>query len=205
LFLANHSPFPYYVSGYALSILKRFFATRQLDPAYRRFKHHMLMLFRILNEKSDLPYLNNKKGMDAYCSALIEVITDKSSALEGFKRAVSSICAAMEKGYDRREAVRLRAFTTELVTVAQTGKAPRVAAVERELGTVVWFSAVRGYGFIHADRREQDVFVHYNDIRGEGYRSLEAGQRVEFTVHEVKKGYHAEDVLVRSAAVRQEA
>lgn len=66
---------------------------------------------------------------------------------------------------------------------------------EREIGTVKWFNASKGYGFI---QREQgaDVFVHFNSIRGDGFKTLEEGQRVELTVVQGKKGAQAEDVCV---------
>ena len=65
---------------------------------------------------------------------------------------------------------------------------------ERETGTVKWFNAGKGYGFIEREQGE-DVFVHYSSIRGEGYRSIEEGQRVEFTVTQGEKGLQAEDVI----------
>jgi CspA family cold shock protein len=66
---------------------------------------------------------------------------------------------------------------------------------EREQGTVKWFNNSKGYGFIQRDKGD-DVFVHFRAIRGEGYRSLEDGQRVEFTVKDGEKGLQAEDVAV---------
>ena len=65
---------------------------------------------------------------------------------------------------------------------------------DRETGTVKWFNNSKGYGFIE---REQggDVFVHFKSIRGEGYRSLEDGQKVEFTVTQGEKGPMADDVV----------
>jgi CspA family cold shock protein len=66
---------------------------------------------------------------------------------------------------------------------------------ERESGTVKWFNGAKGYGFIE---REQggDVFVHYSAIQGEGFRNLEEGQRVEFSVEQDTKGLRAKDVAV---------
>jgi len=64
---------------------------------------------------------------------------------------------------------------------------------ERETGTVKWFNTTKGYGFITRDQGE-DVFVHYTAVRGEGFRSLSEGQRVEFTVAEGTKGPQAQDV-----------
>ena len=69
---------------------------------------------------------------------------------------------------------------------------------ERETGTVKWFNSEKGYGFITRDGGQQDVFVHYSEIRGSGHRSLEEGQRVEFTVGQGQKGPQAQDVTVLS-------
>jgi CspA family cold shock protein len=65
----------------------------------------------------------------------------------------------------------------------------------RILGTVQWFSRVKGYGFVRPDGQEEDVFVHYSAIRGEGYRNLNEGQRVEFTMEDTSKGPQAVDVI----------
>ncbi len=68
---------------------------------------------------------------------------------------------------------------------------------ERETGTVKWFNATKGYGFITRDAGG-DVFVHYSAIQSKGYRSLEEGQRVQFDIVEGKKGLQAQDVSVVS-------
>ncbi len=51
-----------------------------------------------------------------------------------------------------------------------------------EQGVVKFFSEVKGYGFIVSDVHDQDIFVHYSDIRGVGYKNLVSGERVEFIV-----------------------
>jgi CspA family cold shock protein len=66
---------------------------------------------------------------------------------------------------------------------------------EREQGTVKWFDNAKGYGFIKRENGE-DVFVHFRQIRGDGFRSLKDGQRVEFSVVKGQKGLQAEDVTV---------
>jgi CspA family cold shock protein len=66
---------------------------------------------------------------------------------------------------------------------------------EKEQGTVKWFNGSKGYGFIERAEGE-DVFVHFNAIVGDGYRNLEEGQRVEFTVVQGEKGLQAENVVV---------
>ena len=65
----------------------------------------------------------------------------------------------------------------------------------RELGSVKWFNANKGFGFITRDSGD-DVFVHFRSIRGDGHRVLKDGQRVEFEVTEGDKGLQAEDVAV---------
>ena len=60
-------------------------------------------------------------------------------------------------------------------------------------GTVKWFSDQKGYGFIATD--EDDVFVHHTAIQGEGFKSLEEGQEVEFDKVQGPKGYQAENLV----------
>jgi CspA family cold shock protein len=61
-------------------------------------------------------------------------------------------------------------------------------------GTVKWFNAEKGFGFIAQDAGGPDVFVHYSAIDSGGYRSLDEGQRVEFDVTQGQKGPQAEKV-----------
>ena len=61
-------------------------------------------------------------------------------------------------------------------------------------GTVKWFNAEKGYGFIAVEGGGADVFVHYSAIATSGYRSLDEGQKVEFDVTQGQKGPQAENV-----------
>jgi CspA family cold shock protein len=67
-------------------------------------------------------------------------------------------------------------------------------SVSREQGTVKWFNAAKGYGFIQRQSGE-DVFVHFSAIQSEGYKSLNEGQAVEFEVKQGPKGLQAENVV----------
>ena len=66
---------------------------------------------------------------------------------------------------------------------------------ERETGTVKWFNATKGYGFIARTNGSKDVFVHHSEIQSTGYRSLNEGEQVEFTVEQGPKGPQAINVV----------
>lgn len=65
----------------------------------------------------------------------------------------------------------------------------------RTKGTVKWFNGEKGYGFI-TQENGPDLFVHYSEIQGNGYRTLNEGDRVEFEITEGKKGKQASAVVV---------
>lgn len=65
---------------------------------------------------------------------------------------------------------------------------------DRVQGKVKWFNASKGYGFLERPDGESDVFVHYSAIQGEGFRSLEEGEAVEFSIAKTDKGLQAENV-----------
>jgi len=62
-----------------------------------------------------------------------------------------------------------------------------------ETGTVKWFNSSKGYGFITREEGD-DVFVHYNAIEGDGYKSLDEGDKVQFEIEESAKGLQAAKV-----------
>ena len=63
-------------------------------------------------------------------------------------------------------------------------------------GTVKWFNAEKGFGFIAPDDGSADVFAHFSAINGSGYRSLEENQQVSFDVAQGAKGLQAENITV---------
>ena len=65
---------------------------------------------------------------------------------------------------------------------------------ERVTGTVKWFSRQKGYGFIEREGGD-DVFVHFSAIQGDGFRNLEEGDQVEFTIESSEKGPQAANVV----------
>ena len=65
---------------------------------------------------------------------------------------------------------------------------------EREIGLVKWFNGRKGFGFISREGAD-DVFVHFSEIQEDGYKSLNEGQNVEFSVAEGSKGLQAKEVI----------
>jgi len=73
---------------------------------------------------------------------------------------------------------------------------------EKLTGSVKWFSRLKGYGFISPDEGDEEVFVHFSAIADrDGYRNLEAGQRVSYTLHDFGKGAQAQNVCSLNSAM----
>ncbi|TWC28833.1 putative cold-shock DNA-binding protein [Pseudomonas sp. SJZ079] len=68
-------------------------------------------------------------------------------------------------------------------------------------GKVKWFNNAKGYGFILADGRDEDLFAHYSAIQMEGYKTLKAGQSVSFDIIQGPKGLHAVNISASSASI----
>lgn len=62
-------------------------------------------------------------------------------------------------------------------------------------GKVKWFNNAKGFGFIREEDKEEDVFVHYTSISGDGYKSLQDGEAVQFEICQGPKGLHAKNVM----------
>ncbi len=70
-------------------------------------------------------------------------------------------------------------------------------------GTVKWFNNAKGYGFILPENGEADIFAHYSAIEMEGYKTLKAGQRVNFELIDGEKGKHATNISLASGSEPQ--
>ncbi|MBD3339394.1 MAG: AIPR protein [Candidatus Lokiarchaeota archaeon] len=198
IFSENHDPYPYYISCYARYVLDKLFRSNKINVFYKRFKYHMIMLFRLLADENELPYLNSKKIV-TYCEGLLKILSNKKQSLELFIEIVTIIDNIL-KQYGKKSEIAKQdeTFTNDLISYLycfdnDTQYPTSIATVERERGTVKWFSEIRGYGFIESDH-EVDIFVHYSAIRGEGYLYLEEGERVEFSIISTEKGLQAQDV-----------
>ena len=87
-------------------------------------------------------------------------------------------------------------MTTAVSTGPGAGLSPHRDENDMASGTVKWFNAEKGFGFIATDEGGPDVFVHYSAITASGYRSLEENQRVNFDVTQGPKGPQAANVTV---------
>ncbi len=194
IFLEDHSLYPYYISGYGLYLLDQFFKQKKLNTNFKRFRYHLLMMFRLLVEKNEIPPLNSKK-VDAYCIQMQSTLWDRKRSLEIFEEAISILNAVLGRiSYDYREAARRRAFTLELIDLIgnKSGKKKiSTATVDREIGDVKTFSDIKGYGFIE-NESESSIFFHINDVRN--HFILKEGDRVEFNLLRTEKGPKALDV-----------
>ena len=65
---------------------------------------------------------------------------------------------------------------------------------ERKKGTVKWFNNKKGYGFITPEGDSKDIFAHFSEIQGEGYKSLNEGDAVEFEIADGPKGAYAKGI-----------
>ena len=72
-------------------------------------------------------------------------------------------------------------------------------------GKVKWFNNAKGYGFILEEGESEDLFVHFSSIQMEGYKTLKAGQRVEFEKQPSAKGIHAVNIIPHEAPPRKSA
>ncbi|WP_025764628.1 AIPR family protein [Dyadobacter tibetensis] len=113
IFDNNHSYFPYYTSAYAYYKLETLFKRGLVDSSYRKVKFHLLMLFRMLNEKEDMPRLNSKK-MEQYCKVLLDILYDDDKAIKAFKKCCKVIEEADFDKADKQD-VKLVSKTKNLI------------------------------------------------------------------------------------------
>lgn len=74
-----------------------------------------------------------------------------------------------------------------------------------KIGRIKWFNNAKGYGFVVIDGRDEDLFAHYSAIQMEGYRTLKAGQPVQFDIIQGPKGLHAINIQPLGEPVRKSA
>lgn len=121
IFNNDHAYSPYYTSAFAFYKLESLFRKGNIDTSFKKVRFHILMLFRILNEKENIPPLNSSKRMDKYCSELLEILNDDSKALKAFKKCTEII---ENSGFDKsdRQNLKLLPKTRILIDYAKKEK-----------------------------------------------------------------------------------
>lgn len=94
VFQELHSPYPYYISAYAYYTLSQLINQKQLSRSMSQFTYHILMIFRLQEEKYNLPLLNHRK-IEEYCDHLFGILADRTQALRSFDKASATIRKAL--------------------------------------------------------------------------------------------------------------
>jgi cold shock protein len=79
--------------------------------------------------------------------------------------------------------------------VSDDNLSPQVRGLRMATGTIKWFNDAKGYGFIRPDGGGKDVFIHHSQIKMEGFRTLQEGEKVQFDVEKSPKGLQALNVI----------
>ena len=128
-------------------------------------------------------------------STIASIISIQAHAAKGFGESLSLL---MTSDYAKLWAISFISILIASVLSAKTSASTSTSSHveisgDQERGTVKWFNAAKGFGFITRENGE-DVFVHFRSIQGKGHRSLGEGQAVIFSVTEGDKGLQAVDV-----------
>lgn len=114
IFNNDHAYSPYYASAFAYYKLESFFRRGSIDTSFKKVRFHILMLFRILNEKENLPTLNSTKKMDKYCEELLSILNDENKALKAFKKCTEII---EDSGFDKSDKQNLKLLSKTRVLI----------------------------------------------------------------------------------------
>ena len=128
-------------------------------------------------------------------SVIASIISIQSHAATSFSESFSLL---MTPAYAKLWAISfisiiIASFVSVKLSPSKSSRSNVVISGDQERGTVKWFNAAKGFGFITRENGE-DVFVHFRSIQGKGHRSLGEGQAVIFSVTEGEKGLQAVDV-----------
>lgn len=118
IFIEDHAYAPYYTSAYAYYRLESLFKKGSIDSSYKKVRFHILMLFRIMNEKNPLPPFNSNKKIENYCSSLLTILNDEIKALKAFKKCIYVID---NPGFDKsdKQNLKLVSKTKNLIEYAK--------------------------------------------------------------------------------------
>jgi cold shock CspA family protein len=178
IFVDDHSPFPYYASGYGLYAVDRAFARKELEGKYKKFKYHILFLLKMDVAGANTPNFGSKE-INHISQSIMDILWDERKRLDIFRSACDRIAEAIEKTTDKINADRLKVFTSNLASLPE---------FEYESGIVRYYNDPRGFGFIERPTGP-DIFIHIRDVANAD--KLVPGQTVEFLIKDGRKGPEA--------------
>ncbi len=193
LFVDDHKPAPYYASGVALLTIEKLLGSRKIDRRLRSYKHHLLMLVRMLVGGYNTPKLNSNAITD-YSLGVVDALRAQSTGPNGHvARAVQVLNRSIRTFPPVSSAPphRLKAFTEKLIRDLHAGKTITVtddaAAVpelgRRESGRILWYNESKYFGFVERSAGG-DIFVHEGEIGRIPWHLRERGTEVTYTVIE---------------------
>lgn len=190
LFNEDHLPVSYYTSGLCLNVIENLFKNGDLKSDSKRFKHHLMMLFRIQIAGENAPPLNSKNNIEKYCNKILEKLWDKDQAKAVFKTLEKTLEQRVSaSNLPFRQLHMLRVFTEELQ--------PSIRLRKSE-GTLTYFNDQKGYGFVRIMNTNEDVFVHVSQMMKSIGEQVEVNDRIKFHIVQTYQGPQAENLeLVR--------
>ena len=185
LFIDNHSLYPYYASGLTLCVIDNLFRTNVLSSSSKRFKYHLMLMFRIKVAGEKLPIIVGK-DIEKYCNKICECLWDRERARIIFIELERILLERLRKtSLLQRQAHSLRAFTEELIPTVSTDK---------KSGETTYVNPVRGFGFIRVEGTQDDVFVHYSEIERCFKGVIKPGLKFYFNIFETDRGPQAKNL-----------
>ena len=190
LFLDYHKPAPYYASGVALLAIEDLLNCGGIDRELRSYKHHLLMLLRMIVGGYDMPKLNSDR-ITEYSLSIVDCLRNEEGHRENhIAHAVRLLATSIDK-FPKSSAPphRLKAFTEKLIRELHLGKTvkqhdesekePELG--QRESGQILWYDSSRSFGFIRRDSGG-DMFFHEGEIGRIPWHMRNAGMRVQYSV-----------------------
>jgi cold shock CspA family protein len=192
LFQENHSFYPYYTSGLALNVIEEFYRDNLLNAKYKKFKYHLLLMFRIKLAGEKVPInINGNKEMEKYCVKILEVLWNRKESLQIFKILESKLIDALSStSILSRQAHSIRAFTEELL--------PTITSSTKKNGKITYYNSFKGFGFVRIDDSTDDAFIHYTEMQKIFSGEIIPGLDLTFEIFGTNKGLQAKNIEVRN-------
>ena len=204
LFVSDHKPAPYYVSGLAFVMIHRLITKNALPKNIRKYTYHILMLLRIHFMGELIPKMNSNK-ITPLCLEMIDKIRDEAVISDVFKKIIDEIQNALEiagstvngNTPDRLKSfteILLKNFTKSSEDIFEIDPIPIAGNIET--GKLRWYDDIKGFGFIDRDEGG-DIFVHATGLVDVPWINRKEGTSLQYSVIEGRKGLQATDVKIK--------